>query len=50
MLILSFLFVPASVQAYFTLEKPVSQLVQHIGRLEYDINAEIGVPDTKVSF
>ncbi|KAH7518186.1 hypothetical protein FEM48_Zijuj09G0144900 [Ziziphus jujuba var. spinosa] len=37
------------VQAYFTLEKPVSELVPHIGRLEYDINAEIGVPDTKVA-
>ncbi|KAL5562797.1 hypothetical protein UlMin_032544 [Ulmus minor] len=39
----------ASVQGYFTLEKPVSQLVPQIGRLEYDINAEIGVPDTKVA-
>ncbi|XP_024026166.1 uncharacterized protein LOC21406943 [Morus notabilis] len=39
----------APVQAYFVLEKPVSQLVPLIGRLEYDITAEIGVPDTKVA-
>ncbi|XP_062077276.1 uncharacterized protein LOC133782102 [Humulus lupulus] len=39
----------ASAQAYFILEKPVSELVPHIGRLEYDINAEIGVPDTKIA-
>ncbi|KAJ7946647.1 putative Hydroxyproline-rich glycoprotein family protein [Quillaja saponaria] len=38
----------ATVQAYFRLEKPVSQLVPHVGRLEYDIYGEIGVPDTKV--
>lgn len=39
---------PATVQAYFRLEKPVSQLVSHIGRLEYDIYGEVGVPGTKV--
>ncbi|KAE8702260.1 putative serine/threonine-protein kinase samkC-like isoform X2 [Hibiscus syriacus] len=39
----------APVQAYFTLEKPVSELVRHIGKLEYDIYEEIGVPYTKVA-
>ncbi|WRX13598.1 hypothetical protein QQP08_006085 [Theobroma cacao] len=39
----------APVHAYFKLQKPVSQLVQHIGKLEYDIFEEIGVPDTKVA-
>ncbi|GMN58901.1 hypothetical protein TIFTF001_027999 [Ficus carica] len=39
----------APVQAYFVLEKPVSHLVPCIGRLEYDITVEIGVPDMKVS-
>ncbi|KAF4348485.1 hypothetical protein CsatB_015113 [Cannabis sativa] len=39
----------ASAKAYFILEKPVSELVPHVGQLEYDINAEIGVPDTKVA-
>ncbi|KAL7235822.1 hypothetical protein ACSBR1_019166 [Camellia fascicularis] len=39
----------ATVQAYFRLEKPVSVLVPHIGRLEYDIYSEIGVPGTKVA-
>ncbi|KAK8304181.1 hypothetical protein V6Z12_D04G203500 [Gossypium hirsutum] len=39
----------APVHAYFTLEKPVSELVQHIQKLEYDIYEEIGVPDTKVA-
>ncbi|KAJ9158611.1 hypothetical protein P3X46_024176 [Hevea brasiliensis] len=39
----------ATVQAYFRLQKPVSQLVPHIGRLEYDINDEIGVPNAKVA-
>ncbi|XP_050376036.1 uncharacterized protein LOC126793529 [Argentina anserina] len=39
----------ATVQAYFRLEKPVRELVPHIGLLEYDINGEIGVPDTKVA-
>lgn len=39
----------APVQAYFGLHKPVLELFPHIGRLEYDINAEIGVPDTKVA-
>ncbi|XP_059648156.1 uncharacterized protein LOC132294351 [Cornus florida] len=39
----------ATVQAYFKLQKPVSVLVPHIARLEYDINGEIGVPFTKVA-
>ncbi|XWS62526.1 hypothetical protein CRYUN_Cryun06bG0019000 [Craigia yunnanensis] len=39
----------APVHAYFTLQKPVSELVQHIEKLEYDIYEEIGVPDTKVA-
>ncbi|KAE8009070.1 hypothetical protein FH972_005526 [Carpinus fangiana] len=39
----------ATVQSYFRLDKPVSQLVPHIGRLEYDIYGEVGVPDTKVA-
>ncbi|KAG9157615.1 hypothetical protein Leryth_014130 [Lithospermum erythrorhizon] len=38
----------ATVQAYFKLEKPVSELIPMIARLEYDINGEIGVPHTKV--
>lgn len=47
---LSFLFPSATVQASFRLQEPVSMLVQHIGRLEYDIYGEIGVPYTKVCF
>ncbi|KDP38881.1 hypothetical protein JCGZ_05038 [Jatropha curcas] len=39
----------AAVQVYFRLQKPVSQVVQHIDRLEYDINDEIGVPGAKVA-
>ncbi|KAK9286945.1 hypothetical protein L1049_015353 [Liquidambar formosana] len=39
----------AKVHVYFRLQKPVSLLVPHIGRLEYDIYGEIGVPDTKVA-
>ncbi|CAL0334330.1 unnamed protein product [Lupinus luteus] len=39
----------ATVQASFTLEKPVSQLIPYIERLEYDIYGEIGVPHTKVA-
>lgn len=39
----------ATVQAQFRLRKPVSLLVPRIPRLEYDINEEIGVPDTKVA-
>ncbi|XP_052204764.1 uncharacterized protein LOC127809759 isoform X2 [Diospyros lotus] len=38
----------ASVQAYFRVEKPVSDLVPQIQRLEYDINGEIGVPSSEV--
>lgn len=48
LLISSFNLFAAPVHAYFTLEKPVSELVQHIQKLEYDIFEEIGVPDTKV--
>ncbi|XP_022762878.1 leucine-rich repeat extensin-like protein 2 isoform X2 [Durio zibethinus] len=39
----------ASVHAYFTLQKPVSELVQHMEKLRYDIYDEIGVPATKVA-
>lgn len=39
----------ATVQAYFKLQKPVSYLLPQIERLEYDINAEIGVLNTKVA-
>ncbi|GFQ04687.1 hypothetical protein PHJA_002612700 [Phtheirospermum japonicum] len=39
----------ATVQSYFKLEKPVSELVPYIARLEYDINDEIGVPSSKVA-
>ncbi|KAJ8768203.1 hypothetical protein K2173_021143 [Erythroxylum novogranatense] len=39
----------ASVQSSFKLQKPVSQLVPHIGELEYDIYEEIGVPYSKVA-
>lgn len=44
-----YLFITASVQASFRLQKAVSELVPCIGRLEYDIYGEIGVPDTKVA-
>ena len=40
----------ATVQACFKLQKPVSLLIPHIRRLEYDISGEIGVPYTKVFF
>ncbi|KAK6945579.1 hypothetical protein RJ641_013123 [Dillenia turbinata] len=39
----------ATIQVYFKLERPVSLLVPHIGRLEYEINGEIGIPSSKVS-
>lgn len=39
----------ATIQAYFRLQKPVSYLLPQMARLEYDIYAEIGVPDTKVA-
>ncbi|KAL4308119.1 hypothetical protein GQ457_01G045570 [Hibiscus cannabinus] len=39
----------ASVHAYFKLQKPVSDLVPYIEKLEYDIFEEIGVPATKVA-
>ncbi|KAG5535884.1 hypothetical protein RHGRI_023605 [Rhododendron griersonianum] len=39
----------ATVQASFRLQKSVSMLIPQIGRLEYDIYSEIGVPYTKVA-
>ncbi|KAI4299006.1 hypothetical protein L6164_032505 [Bauhinia variegata] len=39
----------ATVQAYFRLVKPASQLIPYIERLEYDIYSEIGLPNTKVA-
>ncbi|XP_019169723.1 PREDICTED: uncharacterized protein LOC109165429 [Ipomoea nil] len=39
----------SSVQAYFELDKTVSDLIPYIARLEYDIFGEIGVPFTKVA-
>ncbi|XP_057503441.1 uncharacterized protein LOC130786981 [Actinidia eriantha] len=41
--------ISAKVQASFRLQKSISELLPHIGRLEYDIYGEIGVPDTKVA-
>lgn len=38
----------ATTQAYFRLEKPVSDIVPHIARLEYDILEEIAIPNMKV--
>ncbi|MBA0688148.1 hypothetical protein Goari_005953, partial [Gossypium aridum] len=37
-----------SVRAYFKLQKPVSELVRYVEKLEYDIYEEIGMPATKV--
>lgn len=39
----------ATVQSYFRLDKPVTELVPHIGRLEYDIYGEVGIPGAKVA-
>lgn len=39
----------ASIQGYFRLQKPVSQLRPYIQQLEDEINREIGVPETKVT-
>ncbi|XP_065872839.1 uncharacterized protein [Euphorbia lathyris] len=39
----------ASVQVYFRLQKPVSELLPSLERLEYDINGEVGVPNAKVA-
>ncbi|KAI8542465.1 hypothetical protein RHMOL_Rhmol08G0139700 [Rhododendron molle] len=39
----------ATVQGSFRLQKSVSMLIPQIGRLEYDIYSEIGVPYTKVA-
>ncbi|XP_059313624.1 uncharacterized protein LOC132064603 [Lycium ferocissimum] len=39
----------ATTQAYFRLEKPVSDIVPHIARLEYDILEEIAIPNMKIS-
>lgn len=33
---------------YFVLEKPVTELLPHIKRLEFDINGELDIPDVKV--
>lgn len=43
-------FSAATVQGSFKLEKPVSELVKGIGRLEYDLYGEIGAPGSKVVF
>ncbi|WMV12454.1 hypothetical protein MTR67_005839 [Solanum verrucosum] len=43
------LIVLSTTQAYFRLEKPVSDIVPHIARLEYDILEEIAIPNMKVS-
>lgn len=40
--------ISATVQSYFQLQKPVSELIPYISRLEYDVNDEIGVPSLKV--
>ncbi|XP_042058557.1 endochitinase A1-like isoform X2 [Salvia splendens] len=39
----------ATVQSYFQLQKPISELIPYISRLEYDINEEIGVLSFKVA-
>ncbi|XP_011651267.1 uncharacterized protein LOC101222031 isoform X1 [Cucumis sativus] len=39
----------ATVQVYFVLEKPVTELLPHIKRLEFDINGELDIPNVKVS-
>ncbi|KAL4025582.1 hypothetical protein IC575_013984 [Cucumis melo] len=39
----------ATVQVYFVLEKPVTELLPHIKRLEFDINGELDIPDVKPS-
>ncbi|XP_057806136.1 formin-like protein 7 isoform X2 [Salvia miltiorrhiza] len=39
----------ATVQSYFQLQKPISELIPYISRLEYDVNEEIGVPSLKVA-
>ncbi|KAL0548929.1 hypothetical protein IC582_013406 [Cucumis melo] len=39
----------ATVQVYFVLEKPVTKLLPHIKRLEFDINGELDIPDVKPS-
>lgn len=39
----------ATVQASFRLEKPVSQLIPYIERLENDLFGEIALPNTEVS-
>ena len=38
----------ATVQSYFQLQKPISELIPYISRLEYDVNEEIGVLSLKV--
>ncbi|KAL1564688.1 endochitinase A1-like isoform X1 [Salvia divinorum] len=39
----------ATVQSYFQLQKPISELIPYISRLEYDVNEEIGVLSFKVA-
>ncbi|XP_042006890.1 zinc finger protein jing homolog [Salvia splendens] len=39
----------ATVQSYFQLQKPISELIPYISRLEYDVNEEIGVLSLKVA-
>ncbi|XP_072992711.1 uncharacterized protein [Typha latifolia] len=39
----------AEIQASFILQRPVSWLAAHTGKLEYDIYVEIGIPNSKVS-
>ncbi|XP_027931717.1 uncharacterized protein LOC114187622 isoform X1 [Vigna unguiculata] len=39
----------AAVQTSFRLEKPVSELIPYIEKLEYDIYGEIALPNTKVA-
>ncbi|XP_044462106.1 uncharacterized protein LOC123193291 [Mangifera indica] len=39
----------STVQASFRLEIPVSEIVPHMERLEYDLYNEIGVPDAEVA-
>ncbi|CAJ1963630.1 unnamed protein product [Sphenostylis stenocarpa] len=41
--------ISATVQTSFRLEKPVSQLIPYIEKLEYDIYGEIALPNTKVA-
>lgn len=44
------LVLPAEVVASFRLQKPVALLNANIGKLQFDIFEEIGVPDSSVLF